>query len=267
MQVLCGQCGCEIQYNMISSMKRLSFPKVSSRQQAGAIAGKQSYVNKILNIRSANLIGYWPLTEGSGTNADNAEGTSQKDGTFARNVSTMGTEPGIASDTSPSFDGTNDVVDIYSAELNSGWDGDNGSLSLWIKRRNWDNASIDFAFTIQVDASNQIYLRTTATDGTVEATFESGGTGVIRPESGLSSDTWYHFAIVWGGGTASLYRDGVEVGSEWAIGTWVGSLVNTATVIGAANTTPALAHDGSIAHVALWNAKLTQSEISDLASP
>jgi len=47
-----------------------------------ADTGPNGYINKVLSIQPNNLLAYWPLNETSGTNADNAEGTATRDGTY-----------------------------------------------------------------------------------------------------------------------------------------------------------------------------------------
>jgi hypothetical protein len=235
----------------------------------GALSsGVVSYIEKVLGIETANLIGYWPMNESSGTTGDNAEGTASKDGTYNRDVSVMGTQIGIGDgNTAPVFNGTNDVLDVYSAALNTDWDGDTGSLSLWFYRTSWNDATLRFALTIQVDGSNVCYLRTTATEGQIEARYTAGGTGTIRSKSGLAGDTWHNIVITWGSGTANVYHNGVKEGGDWAIGTWVGNLVSTQTVMGGANNTPAFGFVGGLAHLAIWNTRLSEAQIQSLASP
>jgi hypothetical protein len=60
-----------------------------------------------------------------------------------------------------------------------------------------------------------------------------------------------------------MYFNAVQQGNtQNGLGTWVGNLGNTLTVIGAGSTTPSLVWDGDRTEVSLYSAALTQSEIT-----
>ena len=116
-----------------------------------------SYMGKVLGI-GGGPIAYWPLSESSGTNAVNEQGTAARDGTFARNVTTMGTGTGIGDgNTAPDFDGTNDYCDVYSVSFRDAFNGAEGTVSLWAQVSGvgiWTDSTRHDLVMLYADASN-----------------------------------------------------------------------------------------------------------------
>jgi hypothetical protein len=59
-----------------------------------------------------------------------------------------------------------------------------------------------------------------------------------------------------------MYINATKIGTSSGLGTWVGNLLSTATVIGAANTTPANVWSGDIAYIPIANQVQSQAEIT-----
>ena len=53
-----------------------------SKLAVASYAGGATYYKKVLATEPANLLAYWPLNEGSGSVADNLEGTAARDGAY-----------------------------------------------------------------------------------------------------------------------------------------------------------------------------------------
>ena len=235
--------------------------------------GGNDYSDKVLSIARPNLVAYWPLSEKTGTNADNLEGTAARDGTYANDVATMGTSAGIGDGrTAPVFTAASgDFVDIYSVSLNAAFDGTEGTVSFWhrvIDEAGWDGGSFWRVFKIGVDDStNAIRLVGDSTASDLDFQYIADSAAENQQSAGNSQLTWTHYAITWSdtGDLVVYYQAGASLGSDTTISTWSGDLATTDCVIGARTTTPTNAMTGEVAHFALWDAPLTLAQIVTLS--
>jgi hypothetical protein len=230
-----------------------------------------TYSSKVLSIAPASLIAYWPLDEISGTNARNLQGVVARDGTFARDVATMTTGVGPAGGTAPLFDGTNDYCDIYSTDLNTAFNGGEGTLAGWIKVFGvgiWTDSTSRMLFQLRADASNRVFITRQTTDNQILSDFIGGGTADTEFHNGLNSTDWLHFAIAWSVTTNEVrhYLDGSLTETDTGVGTWAGDLSATETIIGASATTPTGMFNGYLADIAIWTTALSAAQILDLAT-
>lgn len=228
---------------------------------------KKNYIGKVLSIGGDSLIGYWPLWEASGTNADDRSGNDH-DGEYTG--VTLADEPGIGDGRrAPLFDGANDYVDVYSAGLASAFDGSEGSIVFWAKvevSSVWEDGSNHTPITFLVDGSNYVRIRKRTTNNTLTWEYVAGGNAKTITSTS-SSTAWLPLGITWSasGDAVKGYLDGSEVGSESSLGTWSGSPSSTRSVIGATSNTPAEPWQGYIAHAQLYDAALTATQISNLS--
>lgn len=225
------------------------------------------YLAKVLGTEASNLIAYWPLNEASGTNADNAEGTAARDGTY--NGVTLG-QPGIGDgETCPSFDGSNDYVSIYSDSLRDAFNGAAGTVALWAKVSGagvWSDGQNRRAIKITVDGSNNVYIGKTSGNVMIWA-YTAGGTSDAITAA-RSPTGWVHLGITWDAAADQVmayYTGSQEGATQTGLGTWAGNIVNSGTIIGAENNTPAFPWDGLLAHVAVWTKALSAAQIASLA--
>jgi hypothetical protein len=235
--------------------------------------GAKAYTRKLLNIDLANLLAYWPLSEASGTDADNKEGTAARDGTFSSDVSGWGTGDGIGDGkTAPDFDGTNDWVDIYSASLSSAFDGDEGTAFIWAKVSGvgvWTDGAYRRLFHLRADNNNLVTAYKHLANNRIDFFYEAGGTVETLAKSGLSETGWMSFALTWSAAADEfkVYYNGSQEGTtQTGLGVWAGTLTNTTTTIGSQNTTPSQAWDGYLAHCAVWKTPLSATQIAKLAT-
>jgi hypothetical protein len=226
-------------------------------------------MDKVLTIESANLVAYWPLNETSGTTADNYEGTAARDGTYSSDVSSIGTTTGIGDgNTAPNLDGTNDYIDVVTVSLQSAFDPNDGTISLWTKLASgtWTDSSVDHWFTVHISSSNQIWIRKTNTNNQYQYYHEGNNTPIFEGVTGAST-AWRHYCMVWSvsGDYLKLYVDGSQVGAtQTGLDTFSGT--PTIMLIGAQNTTPVSPMTGAIAHVSLWTTQVGESDIASLAT-
>ncbi len=230
---------------------------------------RKRYFQKILGLDRANLIAYWPLGEVSGNDALDLS-PEGNDGTYIG--VTLG-QTGIGDGkTCPSFDGSNDQVDVYSVGFRNAFSAAAGTVAGWIKVSavgNWTDASSDSALGFGVNGDNQIYFQKTLTDNRFDVAYKAGGTFSLVGITGLSDIDWMHFAISWNvaDDKVKAYKDGSQNGStQTGLGTWVGNLVSTRCVIGDFVTTPNQPWAGFAAHVAVWKSTLSVAKILKLAT-
>jgi hypothetical protein len=238
-----------------------------SRNLLGLGAG--AYAERVLGMEPANLIGYWPLWEASGTKAEDISGRGHHG---VHTGVTLG-QPGIGDGrTCPLFDGTNDFNNVYSAALAADFNGAEGTLLIWAKVANagvWTDGVARVMAGIGVDGTDN-FLRTSkdAANNSLSVYYEAGGTIDTVFKTGASAVGYMCLAMTWSksGELLMSYYNGAAVDAGSAtLGTWAGALASTRCVIGAATTTPALPWSGNLAHCALWSKALTAAQIAYLS--
>jgi hypothetical protein len=224
----------------------------------------------IAKVKSYNPISYWPLNELTGSTAICQINTAQN-GTYTG--VTLGQSVTDASGVSficPLFDGTNDFVNIYSATLNSVFDGDETTIMVWGRVFDagvWTDGNFRFVNRLssgatyyydqfKFDANNKFQVRRRA------------GGSVSVDDTPFSSVNWFHSVHTCSriADEYKYFRDGSQIGTTQAgMTAWANNLLNTQTVIGAQTTAPVLAWYGWLAHCAIWDTPLTPTQIADLA--
>jgi hypothetical protein len=231
-----------------------------------------NYHKKVLATEPANLIGYWPLWEKSGSVADNLEGTAARDGAYIG--VTLG-EAGIGDGRScPYFDGTADVCNVYSASLAGAFNGAEGSVALWARVSGagvWVDGASRYLVNLRANGSNffRCVKGSGAADDILYWTYAAGGTQSQRARSGMTEVGWMHLAVTWSAGSDELkaYYNGVQEGTTaTGLGVWAGALGGTVTVVGAYQTDGLNGWHGNIAHPAVWSKPLSGPQVLDLAT-
>jgi len=228
-----------------------------------------SYISHVLATRPANLLAYWPLNETAGSIADNAEGTAVRDGTYT-NID-LNQVAGPDGQPAGYWDGSNDYVDIYSASLAGVWDGDLYTISLWIKVDSssvWTDSTLRHFCNFYANGNNLTFIRKNPTNNQVEFYRIGGGAGGTQVLLNSVSDTgWLHFVITadQASNEFKAYYNGSQTGTtQTGLNSWAASLDSSGTVIGAELTIPSAVWNGYIAHAAVWDVALTDSEIAQL---
>jgi hypothetical protein len=176
-------------------------------------------------------------------------------------------QPGPAGLLAYSFDGSNDYVDAYSAELNSMFDPTQGTLLVAAKVSGasvWTDGVERRCITLRVDGNNRIYISKFSANNTLRVNL---GYGAINEREDIVTSTtdWFLVGMTWDT-NFKAYLNGVQQGSTQAIGgTWVGNLATTTTTIGAGTTTPTLVWDGLLTVPVLYTDVLTGDEILQIA--
>jgi len=230
------------------------------------VAGKVPYSDKILAL---SPFAYFPMNEVSGTTAYCLVDSAQN-GTYARDVSVMGTTPGIGDgNTAPLFNGTSDYLNILTAAFLAALDGDEFTVSAWAKVSGigvWSDAT-DRCIMQAADTvgwANYWRLKKTTTANQLALSYCAGGVNnqsfPNRTNFGIT-DNWFNIALTHSKSDDEYisYINGIELETETGLGTW-GATPNIC-VIGAYNTTPAQVWSGGIQHVVFFDRALTPAEI------
>jgi hypothetical protein len=153
----------------------------------------------------------------------------------------------------PSWDGSNDYGNIYSAGFASAFNMAKGFISIWFRNLNpSETGSNRFLFRVNRDANNDINFIKTTNANEYRLRYAAGGT--IKDILLTMTDTGaVHVLIDYADAASGSYirirKNNVEVANQTTgIGTASGSgLLNNATTLGAALTSGALVFNGNLA--------------------
>lgn len=233
------------------------------------LGGGATYAGKVLGISPANLIAYWPLSETSGTTADNAEGTAARDGTYSAGI-TLNAATFTSGTPAPSADG-NDHINIYSDSYRDAFPALEGTKAIWIKldTNTWTDGLTHWGWTNQVDGANRTAFRKESTNNRLNWIYREGNTERFVVLDSVTSTGWLHMAMTWSAaaGAMKAYFNGAQTGSNQTVsGAFTGSLAATTTTLFAANTSGTTGWTGYLAHAAVWNTPLSAAQILALAT-
>ena len=234
----------------------------------GPFAGA-SYMGKVLATAPANLIGYWPLNELSGTNADNAEGTAARDGTYTGVSLNNSTGP----DGQPVglWDGANDYCNIYSASLATAFNVAEGTAMIWAKVSGvgvWTDGTARYALTLRTNSQNRVTIFKHSVDNWFYVRYEADNVDLITTITPFSSTGWVLYGVTWSAlaDEVKVYVNGLQSGATLTgLGTWSGSLDSDYVSIGSQTATTSV-WDGYLAHAAVWTTPLSAAQILALAT-
>lgn len=225
------------------------------------------YQRKTLMVSPVPPIGYWPHGEpvGSGVALD-VSGNNRHGAYTACALGQAGMGDGS---TGAATDGSTSVINLYSAALNSAYNGQEVSIGFWgrISTAVWTDGAQHFIARFRVDASNSFDFYKKTTNNQIECDYIAGGTtkGVIFTTSGPTSFFHLCATATKSGDQMKLYFNGAQVGTtQTGLGTWAGALLSTATVLGAASTVPASPIAATFAHATIWPLALPPGAIAEL---
>lgn len=239
-------------------------PLSSQLGPLGRALGRQSYVEK---VKALAPIAYWPLNETSGTTALDASGNG-RNGVHS-NVTVGQSGFGDGGGLSAYYDGVAAYTNIYSPSFYAGFNGDVGTIHLWIKVAAADWPSSTAREAIRILPSSFYYVLIRKTSNTLRLFRQSGATQRFRTITVVPTDAWMAIALTWNVATNELfsYVNGVAAGtvSGSILAAWLPTISTTIdTNIGAGNSAAGL-WKGYIDDVAIWNRALSASEIAQLA--
>jgi hypothetical protein len=210
-------------------------------------------------VMATNPIAYWPLSELSGSTARCLVNSAQN-GTYTG--VTLGqaiTDSNGVRFICPLFDGANDYADVYSATLNSAFNGDEGSLALWARVYNvgvWTDGTYRAMFMLSDNSNqNRVRPRRSTTDNRINGSYEAGDVSEDTKWNIGPSVDWVPYGMSWSasGDIVRFYGNGVEQDTSSTLGTWVQNFHQNKCCIGAATKTPTSVWYGWVAKVAVWD--------------
>ncbi|QQR77554.1 MAG: fibronectin type III domain-containing protein [Candidatus Moraniibacteriota bacterium] len=191
------------------------------------------------------------FAEGTGTTTQDISGHNHA-GTLSNTTWSTSGKYGNALD----FNGTSSSVGIGNWNI----PGSAITLSAWVRADDWKTDDVrilskatdstEQGHTWMLSDSNSLLRFRLKTGGTTTTLVATSGT--------LQTNVWTHVAAVYDGSTMTLYKDGLEVGSQAKTGTID---QNTANISIGANPEGSNSFDGTIDDVRIYNKALTQSEI------
>lgn len=224
-----------------------------------------AYWQRVKNLRAGNLIGYWRLNEGSGTTAAD----SSDNGYDGKLIGVTGGEVGIGDGvTCMGFDGTDDLIDVFSSGLANTFNGNAGTLMVWVKVRSletWTDGQLRRAFYLAANDDNRIIVQKSNSADQFAMMYIAGGITSSVAVNQLNDTEWMCWCLTWDATAdeAKVYKNGSQIGdTQTGLGTWAG--IPGITVTGAGSLKPTFVWSGWLAHVALWNTALTAEEIAPL---
>jgi hypothetical protein len=217
-----------------------------------------TYRQKVVNT-AAGLIAYYPLDEVSGTTANDRSGNARH-GTFQNGVA-LNTRTFVDGTPAVAFDGSNDYVEIFSSSLASAFNGNQGSLMIWIQPDSLTDGSFRRALTIEVSSTYRLGVLKPTTNNRIDALRLPG----VYLSTGNPSTNWRQVTITWdtSSNVTRIYWEG-SLAEVFDAQAWIGTIANAR--IGSLGSSVSNVWDGSIAHVAIWNQVLTAGQVASLAN-
>lgn len=237
------------------------------------LLARPSYIRRVQSILGSAVIGYWPLSESSGSVANDASGNSRS-ATYNAVVLANTPGPGIALGAAPSFDGAASQLNFPAGtltSLNAGgvFKPTEGALMAWVKMvdaAHWANASQYAIAQFSADGNNKFTLLKDAANR-ISANFVVGA-NFTTPNTPRSALDWFHIGMTWSSSLNKMrfFVNGAQVGGDNSYtGTWAGSLASAETHIGSGNGSAFW--PGWLAHAILTNQLVTAGQFALLGTP
>lgn len=229
--------------------------------------------NRILATQAANLFGYYPLGETSGTVADDVSATNAN-GTYTGGYTLD--QAGIGDGSrSVLLNGTTGYIALpAAAALDTPFDGDVGTILIWAKVSSagvWTNGVSAILFALGSGANNRLSISKNSSNNELIFLYRANSTNKLVLHSTFSPTDFFSVALTWdrtGANQMKAYVNGVQTGAtQTALPTWAGALSNSWSGIGsldsAAPSSPAPFY---LAHAAAWNKVLSAAEILNIGA-
>jgi hypothetical protein len=212
----------------------------------------------------SGMIGWWPLSEQSGTAVKNeicAEGNGVLGaGAAAPTIAVVGIGDGRSCF---SFDG-GDYVDIYSAWLAAHFSGAKGSLGIWVRITDaavWADATFRCFINLGTDPNRVFMYKSTGANQLLVRYGAGGVNSQVLPTVGPTTD-WFLVGLTWDkpGDAVKVYINGAQSGAtQTGLGVWGGTLLNDCFI--GSQTAIATFHKGRLQHpIVFANRVLTAAE-------
>lgn len=226
------------------------------------------YVDLLLrtSATSGAPFGLWKFNETSGTTARNYSvhgslmNASYLAGVILNDLTFLTGEPAA-------FISLNSGVNAYSTTFNTFFDGNKGSLLLWIRTSGliWTSGNEHWIFRAEVDSNNKIWIYKSTTDGQIVASITANGVTRTATLSGLTTTDWFSLGLTWSNDDRQilLYINGeVRAVDIFYTQPFTGSLSSFGVIFGAETLAGVDALSSDIAYAAIWDYKIPSSTFS-----
>lgn len=206
------------------------------------------------NSINDNLVGWWPMDEGTGTVANDVSGLDN----HGDLISTVAWGAGPGSEGAVVFHNDSGEAVIVPHDASLAIVGDM-TICAWVKMPSFPyynnvlekGTSQPQPYAINIGPSGQPYF----------LVGDGGSSTTLIPSSNLATDTWHFIACVVSGADMTEYLDGSSNGTE-TVGV---SVTDDSGALAIGNRSDyAVPFLGSISHVRIWDRALSGSEISDI---
>jgi hypothetical protein len=225
-----------------------------------------SYIDFILDLFGASIVGYWPLNELSWVVAQDHSPRRNR-GVYSGVTLASNLLPPLIGGRAPYFDGVAGYCNILSPDLSAEFDGNHGSLILWGKvsaLADWTDGIQTRLAQIYVDGNNFINVEKRSINNNLQVQRVGSGIADTVNLVPVSETGWMNIGLTWDviSDELKMYYAGAQVGlTQTGLGTWTtASLVGA--VIGASSTTPTGPFKGWLGHGLLLDRAATPAQMS-----
>lgn len=225
-----------------------------------------TYATYIIN--NYDPFALWKLAETSGSTAVNATATSGLDGTY--DTVTLANLTFLTGDKSAFIDLGAGNVDIYSAALNTNFDGDEGAVVCWMNTTGviWTSGNEAWLLKISTSTSSLEIYKTT-TDNRIIVTRTADDETVTATADDIDlTDQWFTVSVEWSvtDEFMKLYINGGLIETVPITAPWSGSLSSSGCYIGAEDGSGTNSLSSDMSHVQIYDAVQGPAAIQDITA-
>lgn len=232
-----------------------------------SMMGYSSVLTLYSYLSGLGPIVYYKLDETAGVTAINygTLGTAAN-GTYGGGV-TLNQIAAPGGTTAPLWGGVDGYLNIYSAALAAGFDGNELTILIWFKADAsvWTDGKDNRIFQLSDGGTNYVIFNSTTSINVLQFLRSGSGTAKNAVTSAYSNTNWHLMVMTAtdSGDAQKHYMDGAQVGGTLTgLGTFIGPLAADRSVIGAQTSAGLLPWFGYLAHAAIYDKVLTAEEIA-----
>lgn len=215
-------------------------------------------------VLSLNPIAYWKLDDTSGSVATDYSGNGFH-GMYSG--ATLAGDTFLNGDPAATFDGVNDLVNVYSSGLASDFNPHEFTLvfPFRVSASIWTDGIHRVLGQFYANSTTYTQMHRPNPSNRIDAVFRSGAIKTASA-SGLTSTNWMIAAMTVSESDdyLKLYINGSQTGSVNSLPAWPGDTISAANI--ARSTTGGNYWSGSIAHVAVFDYALSPAQITSIST-
>jgi hypothetical protein len=225
---------------------------------------EDAYYQKMVRLWGSAMIAYFPLSESSGTVARDI--SANNNGTYS-NVS-LANKIGHNKKPVPYFDGSTSYVDIYSAGLNTKFNGNSGAILQWIQvydLATYTDTVRRYSELLFADANNNVLIYKSESANTIVGRRIAASTSKLVTYAASSNLGWMRVCLSWSisPDELKLFVNGAQAGTtQTGNGSWTGALSSNFCIIGASSKVPANQWKGWLSDTIILNRPPTDDEVA-----